>query len=122
MITKNKYRNNLQHFESLLHNLSQWVKKTYKVWLCESLRKLKGVGQQSESKMNDFRIHIIADMQLHVRLHGMPKVKIRSFGQIFELALQSLLGNPLHISRITGNQKIRILKVWRYMDGETEVF
>ena len=51
-------------------NLSspQWIKKnTDKVWLCESVGKLKGVGHLAIEKMNELRIHTIADLQLHVR-------------------------------------------------------
>ena len=44
--------------------------------------------------MNDLSIHTIADLQLHVRHHVIPKVHIRGFGRIYELALQVLSGNP----------------------------
>ena len=48
---------------------SQWIKvnTTDKVWLCKSVGKLKGVGQLTIAKMNELRIHTIADLQLHVR-------------------------------------------------------
>ena len=48
--------------------------KTEKVWLCESIGKLKGVGQQAKAKTNELIIHIIADLQLHVHHHGITKV------------------------------------------------
>ena len=72
----------------------QWIKKTNtdKVWLFESVGKLKGVGQMAISKMNDLRIHTIADLQFHVRHCG--KVPIRGFDQIYAMALQALPGNP----------------------------
>ena len=63
-----------------------------KVWLCESLGKLKGVGQLVIAKMDQLRIHTIADIQLHVRHHG--KVPIRGFGRIYAISLQDLPGNP----------------------------
>ena len=66
---------------------------TDKVWLCESVGKLKGVGQLEIAKMNELRIHKISDIQLHVRHHG--KVPIRGFDQIYDMALQALPGNPL---------------------------
>ena len=44
--------------------------KTEKVWLCESVGKLKGVGQLAKAKMNELRIHTIADLQLHVFHRG----------------------------------------------------
>ena len=50
----------------------QWIKRTTtdKVWLCESVGKLKGVGHLEIAKMNELRIHTIADLQLHVRHRG----------------------------------------------------
>ena len=66
--------------------------KKDKVWLCESVGKLKGVGQLARAKMNELRIHTIADLQLHVRHH--EKVHIRGFSQIYDMALQALPGNP----------------------------
>ena len=68
--------------------------KTDKVWLCESVGKLKGVGHKKKTKMKELSIHKIADLQLHVQHHGIPKVHIRGFGQIYDIALQALLGNP----------------------------
>ena len=81
-------------FRKLTLSLSQWIKKTNtdKVWLCESVGKLKGVGQVAIAKMNELRIHTIADIQIHVRHHG--KVPIRGFDQIYAIALQALPGNP----------------------------
>ena len=73
---------------------SQWIKRTTtdKVWLCKSIGKVKGVGQLAISKMNELRIHTIADLQLHVRHCG--KVLIRGFDRIYAMALQALPGNP----------------------------
>ena len=47
-----------------------------KVCLCESVGNIKGVGQQTKAKMNELSIHTIADLQLHVHHHGIPKVPI----------------------------------------------
>ena len=66
--------------------------KKDKVWLCESVGKLKGVGQKSKAKTNELSIHIIADLQLHVCHHGIPKVPTRGFGQIYDITLQALPG------------------------------
>ena len=96
--------------------------KIDKISLCESKGKLKRVRQQAKSKMNEFSIHKIADLHLHVHHHGIPKVPIRGFHQIYDIALQDLSRNPLLLSRTTGKRKICIIKVWRDMDGETEVF
>ena len=46
-----------------------WVEKmkTEKIWLCESVGKLKGIGKQGEAKMNEMNIHTIADLQRYVK-------------------------------------------------------
>ena len=67
-------------------------KKTDHVWLYESVGKLKGLGNQAKSKMNELRIHTISDLQPHVRHHGIPKVPIRGFGRIYDIAIQALPG------------------------------
>ena len=45
-------------------------KTTDKVWLCESVGKLKGVGKLAIAKMNELRMNKIADLQLHVSHNG----------------------------------------------------
>ena len=45
-------------------------------------------------KMNELSIHTIADVQLHVHHHCIPKVHIKGFGRISDIALQALPGNP----------------------------
>ena len=76
--------------------MSKWTGKTKtdKVWLCESVGKLKVVGHQAKEKMNELSIHTIADLQLHVHHHGIPKVLIRGFGRIYDIAIQDLPGKP----------------------------
>ena len=61
-----------------------------KVWLCEYVGKLKGGGQQAKVKINELSIHPIADLQIHVRRHGIPKVHIGICGQIYDITLQVL--------------------------------
>ena len=81
------------------------------VWHCEYIGKLKGVGHQEKSKINELSIHTIADLQLHVHHHDIPKVPIRGFGLIYEMYLQDLPGNPPPpYSRTTGKRKICIFQ------------
>ena len=40
--------------------------KTDKIWLCESVGKLKEIGKQGEVKTNEINIHTIADLQRYV--------------------------------------------------------
>ena len=84
----------MQELESSLHHRHHKLKKikTEKVWLCEYIGKLKEVGQKAKAKMNELSIHTIADLQLHVCHHGIPKVPIRGFGPIYEISLQALPG------------------------------
>ena len=55
---------------------------------------MKGIGHQGKAKMNELIIHNIADLQLHDRHHAIPKVHIRGFGRIYDIALQYLPGKP----------------------------
>ena len=81
-----------QLFRSVASVLTEKA-KTDKVWIFESVGKLKVVVHQSKEKMNELSIHTIADIQIHVRYHGIPKVPIRGVGQIYDISLQALLGN-----------------------------
>ena len=77
MRTRKKFRNNFLEFESLpRHRHNGTPKKTDKVWICESKGKLKGVGHQAKTKIYELSIHTIADLQIHVHHHGIPKVPI----------------------------------------------
>ena len=71
----------LERVEKLTSSSSPWVEKikTEKIWLCESVGKLKGKVKQGKVKMNkinvhtiadEFRIHTISDLQLHVCHRG----------------------------------------------------
>ena len=44
--------------------------------------------------MNELSIPTIADLELHVHHHGILKVPIWGFSQIYDIALQNLPGNP----------------------------
>ena len=57
--------------------------ETDKIWLCESMGKLKGIENQGEAKMNEMNIHTIYGLQMYVQLYGFPKLPIRGFGQIY---------------------------------------
>ena len=71
---------------------SPWVEnsKIDKIWLCESVGKLNGIGNQGEAKMNEINIHTIDDLQRYVRLYGLSKLPIRGFGKIYEHRLEAL--------------------------------
>ena len=84
----------MQELEILLHHRHNGQKKTDKVWLCESLGKLKGVGKQAKSKMNELSIHRISDLQLHVHHHGIPKVPLRGFDRMYDISIPALPGTP----------------------------
>ena len=64
------------------------------MWLCESVRKLKGIGNQGEVKMNEINVHTIANLQRYVQSYGLPKLSIRGLGQIYEHALVDIPGKP----------------------------
>ena len=88
-----------------------------KVWIFESIRNLKGVGHLSKDKMNELRIHTIADIQVNARHHGIPKLPIQGFRRIYDISLQAIPGNPP--SYFKG---FIYFKIWRDMGGQTEVF
>ena len=75
---KKEIPNEFARISNLNLSLSPWVKnmKTDKIWICESVGKLKGIGKQGEVKMNDINIHTIADLQRYVRSYGLPKLAI----------------------------------------------
>ena len=50
--------------------------KTDKIWLFEYVGKQKGIGKQGESKMNEMKIHTIADLQRYVQSYEFPKLPI----------------------------------------------
>ena len=72
MLYKNEILNEFARIRKLSSSLSPWVQKmkTDKIWLCESIGKLKGIGNQGEEKMNEMNIYTIADLQRYVRSYG----------------------------------------------------
>ena len=60
-------------------SLLPWAEKikTDKIWLCEYVGKLKGIGEQGEMKMNEMNIPAIADLQRYVQSYGVPKLPIQ---------------------------------------------
>ena len=69
MLTKNKIPNEFARIRKLTLSSSPWVEniKTDKIWLCESVGKLKRIGKQVEVKMNEINIRTIANLQTYVR-------------------------------------------------------
>ena len=60
--------NEFARIRKLTLSSSSWVQKikTDKIWLCESVGKLKGIEKQREVKMNEINIHTIADLQRYI--------------------------------------------------------
>ena len=62
---KKENRNEFSRIRKLTSSLPPWVKKikTGKIGICESVDKIKRIGNQGESKMNEMNIHTIADLK-----------------------------------------------------------
>ena len=62
---KKEIRNEFARIRKLTLSSSPWFEKikTDKIWLCEFVDKLKGIGKQGEVKTNEINIHTIADLQ-----------------------------------------------------------
>ena len=88
--------NEFSRIRKLTLSSSPWAEKikTDKIWLCESVGKLKGIGKQGEVKTNDINVHTITDFQRYVKSYGLPKLPICGLGQIYEHALVALPGKP----------------------------
>ena len=93
---KKEMRNKFARIRKLTSSLSPWAEKikTDKIWLYESVGKLKGIGKQGEVKMNEINVYTIADFQRYVRSYGLPKLSIHGLGQIYDHALVALPGKP----------------------------
>ena len=65
---KKEIMNEFSRIRKLTSSLSPWVEKIKadKIWLCESVGKLKGIGNQGEVKMNDINVNTITDFQRYV--------------------------------------------------------
>ena len=68
--------------------------KTEKIWICESIGKLKGIVNQGEVKLNEMSIHTIADLRRYVQSYGLPKMSIRGFVQIYQHGQENMPGKP----------------------------
>ena len=69
--------------------------KTDKIWICESVGKLKGIGKQEEVRMHEINVQTIADFQMYVQSYGLPKLSIRGLCQIYDHALVALTRKPM---------------------------
>ena len=89
--------NKFARIRKLTSSSSPWAEKTKtdKIWICESVGKLKGIGKQGEVKMNEINVHTIANFQRYVRSYGLPKLPIRGLGQIYKHALVALPGKSM---------------------------
>ena len=103
---------------------SPWVKKikTDKIWLCESVGKLKGIGKLGEAKMNEMNIHTISELQSYVRSYGFPKLPSQGFGRIMNMDWKLYPGNRRLPSNSTRKQKSVFLEIWREMGKKVKVF
>ena len=62
---KQEMRHNFEIIRKLTSSLSPWAEKikTEKIWLCEYVGKIKGIGKQGEVKMHKINVHTITDFQ-----------------------------------------------------------
>ena len=60
--------NKFARIRKLTSASSPWVEniKTDKIWICESVGKLKGIGNQEEVKLNEINVHTIANFQTYI--------------------------------------------------------
>ena len=122
---KKEILNEFARIRKLTSLSSPWPEKIKpeKVWLYESIDKLKRVGNQGKVKMNEIKIHTIADLQRHVQSYGLPKLPIFCLGRIYEhipVALP-LETNNFH-QRPLESKKSLFLEIWRDMGREVKVF
>ena len=80
--------------------------KIDKIWLCESVGKIKRIGNQGEAKINEMSIHTISDLQRYAQFYGLTKITTKGFGQIYEHGLEALPGKPN--PSIKDNRKLKI--------------
>ena len=96
IITIDAHRKEILNESAIISKLtslsSLWVKKikTDKIWLCESVGRLKGIGKEGEVKINEINIHTIADLQRYVRSYGLSKLPISGLDRIYEHVLVAL--------------------------------
>ena len=92
--------------------------ETDKIWLCESVGKIKRIGKQGEVKMNEINIHTIANFQRYVRSYGLHKLPIHGLGQIYEHGLVDLPRKPT--PSIKNHRKARNPYLSRYEERWVE--
>ena len=94
--------------------MSPWVKKIKidKIWLYESVGKLKGIGNQGEVKMKEINIHTIAYLQRHHQSYGLPKLTICGLCLIYEHGLVDIPWKPT--PPIKDHRKAKITYFSRY--------
>ena len=120
--TKNNFTSN--KFDSLLPHCRSGLKKlnTDKVWHCQSVDKLKGVGQLAIAKNNELKIQTIADLQLLVNHNDILKVRIRGFRRIYDMALRDLPEYPPSSFKYHRKSKnLYLSRCGREMGGQNEV-
>ena len=92
--------------------------KTDKIWICESVGKLKGIGKQGEAKINETSIHIIDDLQRYV--YQTSNLRLR-------MNLWTWAGNStrekdtFHQIQLESEEYV-FLKIWIEMGREVKVF
>ena len=89
--------------------------KTDKIWLFESVGKLKVIGKQGEMKMNEINIHTIADLQRYVWSYGLLKLPIRGLCRIYEYGMVALPGKLM--PSIKDYRKAKI-PIYQDMEGD----
>ena len=62
--------------------------KIDKIWLCESVVKLKRIRKQREAKIDYMDIHTINALQSYGWSYGLTKLQIWGFGRIYEHGLE----------------------------------
>ena len=107
---------------------SPWVEKikTNKIWLCESIGKLKGIGKQGEAKMNEVNIHNISGLKIYVQLYGLPKLSICGLGKVYGPYAGRPVGNSSEFMPLDNSLNRKILQSLRFhcilsrfvLDGE----
>ena len=65
---KKEMRNELEIIRKLTSSSSPWAQKikTDKIWICESVGKLKGIGKQGKVKIDKINVHTIADELMYI--------------------------------------------------------
>ena len=106
----------MERIRKLTSSSSPWVEKikTDKIWLCESVGKLKGIGKQGEVKMHEINVRTIANFQRYVQSYGLPKLSILGLGKIYERALVALPREKRAFRQgPQESKKSVLLEVWR---------